>query len=161
MIDKERINKILQNEIDLNNLVVIDIQVNHANSIKVTIDSMAGVSIDECANISKLIENQLDRDVEDFELEVSSYGISQPFIMPLHYHKNLNKLIEVYMKEGKAYKGILKSVELTDDKKEVKHIDILVNQKVKPEGKKRKIEVEEIVKLMYSDIQKAKLLHVF
>jgi ribosome maturation factor RimP len=156
MIDKQKIRELVLSEINKNNIVLVDLQVNSGNLIKLTLDSIKGVNIDDCVKISKLIESNFDRETEDYELEVSSYGISQPFILPLHYQKNLEKKVEVYLKQGKSLKGILKNINVENDN--LNYIELLLNKKVQIEGKKRKQEVEEIIRISGLDIQKAKLI---
>lgn len=156
MIDKQKIKELVLSEITKDNIILVDLQVNSGNLIKLTLDSIQGVNIDDCVKISKLIESNFDRETEDFELEVSSYGISQPFILPLHYQKNLEKKIEVYLKQGKSLKGILKNINVENDN--LNYLELLINKKVQIEGKKRKQEVEEIIRISGLDIQKAKLI---
>jgi ribosome maturation factor RimP len=156
MIEKEKIKELLLIEIGKQNMILVDLQVKAGNSIEIVLDSISGVTIDECAGISKLIESHFDRDKEDYDLEVSSYGISQPFIIPLHYQKNMGKNIEVKLKNGKTSKGMLKNFEFENEK--LKYVEILMKKKVQLEGKKRKTEVEEINYLSGDEIRKVLLL---
>jgi ribosome maturation factor RimP len=156
MIEKEKIKELVLSEIEKKDIVLVEIQVRIGNSIKIVLDSISGVNIDECARISKIVEENFDREIEDFELEVSSYGISQPLILPLHYQKNMGKELQVYLKGGKNAKGILKSFEFEDEN--LGYIEILIKKKVQLEGKKRKTEIEEINKLSGNEIQKVLLL---
>ena len=65
------------------------------NRISVFIDSLKGININDCAVLSRLLEDQLDREKEDFELTVSSAGLDQPFIVIEQYKKNIGKQIKV------------------------------------------------------------------
>lgn len=161
MISKEKVRDLVNPGLEGTKIVLVDISVGAGNQIRVLLDSFEGVTIDKCVEISRLVEHNLDREIEDFELEVSSYGLGQPFKLSLHYLKNINRQVEVYCKDGRNLKGTLKTVELTEDKKEVSFIEILNKKKVKQEGKKKKIEVEEITKLTNDEIQKTKLVPVF
>jgi len=160
MVSKEKIRQLIDSKIESTDIVLVDLQVNTANLIKVQLDSFDGVAIDKCVEISRLIEGSLDREIEDFELEVSSYGIAQPFTIPLHYLKNINREVEVFLKDGKSLKGILKTVELNENK-DVAFVEIANKKKIKTEGKKKKIEVEEVTKVAFDEIQKAKLVPIF
>jgi ribosome maturation factor RimP len=160
MINKEKIKEIVLNYLGQGEITLVDLQVSQGNSIKVILDSLTGVTIEECVKVSHSIEAEMDRETEDFDLEVSSYGISQPFILPLHYQKNVNRVIEVFLKKGKSIKGQLKSVEL-NEKNELSQIEVAIRKKEKIEGKKRKTEIEELLKIKPDDIQKAKLIQVF
>jgi len=161
MVNIEEVKKLVVDEIEDTDVVLVDIQISATNNISILLDSFEGVTITKCIEISRLVEGSLDREKEDFALEVSSYGIVHPFILPLHYLKNVNKKIEVYCKDGRNLRGILKSVDLSDDKKNIKLIEILNKKKVKLEGKKKKVEVEEITRLEGSEIQKAVLVPMF
>jgi ribosome maturation factor RimP len=159
MINKENIKKLVSAEIEGTDMVLVDIQISSSNNIRIVLDSIKGVTIEECVKISRFFESSFDRDEEDYQLEVSSYGIGQPLIIPIHYLKNLNKEIEVYLKNGSYQKGILKNVELLENK--LDFIELTVNKKIQEEGKKKKTEVEEIIKIQNGEIQKAKLIPSF
>jgi ribosome maturation factor RimP len=156
MIDREKIKDLVLSEINKHEIVLVDIQVKSGNLIKILLDSFSGVSIDDCVRISKLIESNFDRDIEDYELEVSSYGISLAFKIPLHYEKNIDKQVEVYLKNGRIIRGILKKYKFEDEN--ISEIGILLKKKVQLEGKKRKTEIEEINNFLSVEIQKVMLL---
>ena len=156
MITTEKIKELILPVIAEDHMMLVDLHIGPGNSIRLVLDSFSGVSIDHCVKITRLIETHFDRNVEDYELEVSSYSISEPFILPLHYIKNTGKKIEVYLKSGKLVKGLLKAVDSNEN--ELHHIEIIITKKVQLEGKKKKMEVEEIMKLSGDEIQKAKLL---
>lgn len=156
MITTEKIKELILPVIAEDHMILVDLHIGPGNSIRLVLDSFSGVSIDHCVKITRLIESHFDRNVEDYDLEVSSYSISEPFILPLHFIKNTGKMIEVYLKNGKSLKGLLKAVDSNEN--ELHHIEILITKKVQLEGKKKKMEVEEIMKLTGDEIQKAKLL---
>jgi ribosome maturation factor RimP len=79
MISKEQIMNIIQQKVEEENYFVVDVEVKTSNKIIVHLDGDQGVPIDFCVSVSRLIEHTLDRETEDFELEVSSPGIGQPF----------------------------------------------------------------------------------
>jgi ribosome maturation factor RimP len=152
MIDKEKIRNLVLSEIKDSKIVIVDIQVKSGNLIKILLDSYSGISIDQCVKINRLIEENFDREIEDYELEVSSYGISQAFKIPLHYEKNLEKQVEVYLKNGKIVRGILKKYNFENEN--LVEIGVLVKKKVQLEGKKKKTEIEEINNFLSGEIQK-------
>ncbi|MCF6240506.1 MAG: ribosome assembly cofactor RimP [Bacteroidales bacterium] len=160
MINKKTIEEIVKGQIIDLNIVLVDIQISSSNSIKVFLDSENGVSISDCVKISRSIEGQLDRDKEDFELEVSSYGLFSPFKILLHYKKNLGKEVEVYLNEGQNFKGVLNKIEHDEDGV-IDYIEIMQKKKKKLEGKKKKIEIEEIIKVKKEEIKKIKLVPKF
>jgi len=161
MIDKDEVKGLVTSELEGSGTVLVDLQISVTNQIKVLLDSFDGVPISKCVEISRLVEGSLDREEEDFELEVSSYSLTQPFVLALHYMKNVNRQVEVYCKDGKSIKGLLKTVELAEDNESVSLIEILNKKRVKLEGKKKKVEVEEITKVDGNEIQKAKLVPIF
>jgi ribosome maturation factor RimP len=131
MIDKKFVLEIVEKEIADTELFLVDISVSTSNAISVMIDSMNGVPINTCIDLSRAIEKHLDRDVEDFELQVSSAGIGQPFQVIQQYQKNIGKEVEVLTTEGVKHTGKLITVGENE-------IIIVVEEKVKLEGKKKK-----------------------
>ncbi len=108
MITKEKV-QILVEEVLSDDMYIVDITVGATNAIMVYVDTDAGISIGECVQISRHVENSLDREEEDFSLEVSSPGLSFPFKVLRQYLKNIGREVEVVTKSGEKQKGILKS----------------------------------------------------
>jgi ribosome maturation factor RimP len=119
------------------------------NKITVEIDNDQSVSIDDCIALTRHIESKLDRDKEDYELEVGSAGISQPFKVFRQYKKNIGKEVETLLKNGKKLSGILKDAG-------EENLILTVEKQVKPEGSKRKVVVEEDLTFNYSEIKYTK-----
>jgi ribosome maturation factor RimP len=138
MITKEKI-QILVEEVMSSDMFIVDITVGTGNSILVSVDSDAGISVGECVQISRHIESSLDREVEDFSLEVSSPGLSLPLKVFRQYLKNIGREVEVVTKSGEKQKGILKSATLDGFE-----LEFLAKGRV--DGKK----VEETKMLTYS-----------
>ena len=136
MIDPKIVEEIVKEGIQETALFVVDITVTPDNRIVVEIDNDEGVDIDRCMSLHHFIESRLDRDVEDYELEVGSAGITSPFKVVRQYQKNIGNEVEVLTRTGVKHNGILKAA---DDKA----FSLTVTKKVKPEGAKRKIEVED------------------
>jgi ribosome maturation factor RimP len=109
MISKELITKLVIEAIqDKEGYFLVEVKVSATNSIKVFLDADKAVSIKDCIAVSRHIEKNLDRDSEDFELEVSSPGMDQPFKVFRQYVKNLGRKVKVIEKDGKETEGILK-----------------------------------------------------
>ena len=83
---------------------IVEITVKPGNKIIVSIDSFTGIAIDDCVAISRSIEANFDRDIEDYELEVSSAGLTQPFKVFQQYQKNIGKNVEILFKNGQKLK---------------------------------------------------------
>ena len=110
MIEKQYIQGIVKEFMSGTNLFLVAVKVSSANRITVLADKNEGITIDECAAIHRHIESSLDRDKEDFELQVSSPGLDLPFGVIEQYYKNEGKKVEVVDNEGTKYAGILKNV---------------------------------------------------
>lgn len=149
MIDKELIKNIVEAHMDDMSMFLVDVIVRPGNSIVVEIDSDNGIGIDDCVSLSRKIEASLNRDEEDFELEVGSAGITSPFKILRQYQKNIGNEVEVLSKDGRKISGVLK--EANDE-----NFTLVIVKKVKPEGAKRKIEVEENLVFSYDEIKYTK-----
>lgn len=151
MIDQELIKKIVEEYVVGTSMFVVDVAVRPGNIIVVEVDSDNPIGIDDCIVLSKYIESKLDREQDDFELEVGSSGLSSPFRIPRQYQKNIGNEVEVLTKKGQKLSGILKSV---DDNGFV----VTTRKMVKLEGAKRKTEVEEDFPFNYDEIKYTKYL---
>jgi ribosome maturation factor RimP len=110
MIEKQKIEGLVEEYIRGSGLFLVSVKVSNANRIIVLADKNEGITIDECAAIHKHIESGLDRDKEDFELQVSSPGLYVPFGVIEQYFKNEGKRVEVVDIDGSKYAGRLKNV---------------------------------------------------
>lgn len=142
MIDKELLIKTVEDAIKGTDLFLVDVKVTPGNEITVTVDSTKGVDIDECLALTRRIEEVFDRDVEDYELEVGSAGLTSPFKVKTQYDKNIGNPVEVFTKKGEKLHGTLKAV--ADD---FSTCTVGVMQKIKEEGKKRPqlVEVDKVI----------------
>ena len=105
MIEKQKIQGLVEEFIKGTGLFLVSVKVSNANRIIVLADKNEGITIDECAAIHRHIENGLDRENEDFELQVSSPGLDMPFGVIEQYFKNEGKKVEVVDNEGSKYTG--------------------------------------------------------
>jgi len=110
MIEKQKIEQLVKESIEGTGLFIVAVKVSSSNRITVLADRNEGITIDECAAIHRAVENGLDRDVEDFELQVSSPGLDSPFCVPEQYFKNQGRRVEVIDNEGVKYTGTMKNV---------------------------------------------------
>lgn len=110
MIEKNRIEEIVKEFIKGTGLFLVSVKTGNGNRIAVLADRKEGITIDECVSIHRHIENNLNRDEEDFELQVSSPGLDTPFMVIEQYLKNEGKKVEVTDNDGIKYTGILKNV---------------------------------------------------
>jgi ribosome maturation factor RimP len=110
MAEKQKILGLVEEFIKGTGLFLVAVKVSSSNRISVLADKKEGITIDECAAIHRHIEKSLDRDKEDFELQVSSPGLDLPFGVIEQYFKNEGKKVEVVDNEGSKYAGKLKNV---------------------------------------------------
>ena len=135
MIDKNVVKKLVDEWLQDKEYFLVDIEISPDNRIVVEIDHADGVWIEDCVDLSRYIEERLSRDDEDYELEVGSAGLGQPFKVPQQYVNFVGKEVEVLDADGVKVKGILKAVEGND-------FTVGVEEKVKIEGKKRPVKQE-------------------
>ena len=138
MISKNVVEGIVNEWLEDKEYFLVDVAISLDNKIVVEIDHAEGVWIDDCVELSRFIESKLNREEEDFELEVGSAGIGQPFKVLKQYLNHVGREVEVLTKEGKKMEGILKEA---DAEKFV----VTVQKKVKPEGAKRPKLVDEVI----------------
>lgn len=151
MIDKRMVIQLAEEKLASSGNYLVDVEIQPGNVIIVEIDNDEAVCIDDCVELSRFIEEHLDRDSEDFELEVGSAGITSPFKILRQYQKNIGKEVEVLLASGMKLTGILKSADENG-------IVLTVEKQVKPEGAKRKITVEEDLAYTYNEIKSTKYL---
>lgn len=151
MIFKETVIQIVSDYIAPSEYYLVDVNVSTDNRISVEIDAFEGVSLDYCIGLSKHIESQFDREVEDFELEVSSAGLTEPFKVLKQYEKNIGNEVEVLSKNGLKMSGILTAAN------EI-FFTVSIEKKVQLEGSKRKSIVNEDISFNYNDIKYTKYI---
>jgi ribosome maturation factor RimP len=154
MITKDQIEKIITSKIETEGLFLVDITISSANHISVFIDGDKGVTIDQCAELSRFIEQSLNRDEEDFELDVSSAGLDLPLKVQKQYIKNIGRLVDIVLIKGNKISGVLKNANNTG-------VDIEVEKSVLIEGKKRKQLVTVTESYSYTDIKSTKIVVSF
>ena len=154
MIDKQEIIDVVNGALAGTDAFLVDVTVSGDNRIVVEIDSASSIAIDDCARINNIIENHFDRDVEDYELEVGSAGLTSPFRVKAQYDNNVGNPVEVLTNDGRKLKGTLKSASN-------ENFTITVEKKVKPEGAKRPVLMEEDITFNYSEIKYTKYLFEF
>lgn len=144
MIDRELIAQTVREQLANTDCFLVNVSVSPANEIVVEIDSETGIDVDFCAELSRHIEARLDRDADDFSLEVGSAGLTAPFKVQAQYAKNLGNEVELLTKDGRKLSGILSRV---DDA----GFAIEITKMVKPEGAKRKVPQTETLDFGYDD----------
>ncbi|MDD4514793.1 ribosome assembly cofactor RimP [Massilibacteroides sp.] len=151
MIDKNEIVRLAEEKLASSTIFLVDVQIKPGNMIVVEIDSDDAIGIDDCAELSRYIENALDREKEDFELEVGSAGITSPLKVFRQYKKYIGKEVELLLVKGIKVTGILKFADENG-------LVVVVEKRIKPEGAKRKVLVEEEQAYAFDEIKHTKYL---
>ncbi len=153
-MDQNKVNELLQEALSENeSLFLIDLSFLANNKIKVVVDGDSGVPLSECVRISRNIEHNLDRESEDFSLEVTTPDISESLKVKRQYNKNITRTLKVKT-ETEEFEGVLS---------EVTNETISLHWKTrepKPIGK-GKHTVEKTVTIPYKDIKEAKVKIIF
>ena len=111
MIKKERVVELVDGFLEGTDRFLVEVNTNAENRILVFIDSDTSVTIDHCIALSRHIESQLDREAEDFELNVSASGIGQPFTQLRQFRKYEGLAVQVKLNDGRQIRGTLKSAD--------------------------------------------------
>jgi ribosome maturation factor RimP len=154
MITIEKIQSLIADKLTEGDYFVVSLDVSPNNQIKLVVDSMQGITIEECVAFSRAIEHNLDREEEDFELEVTSPGLSMPLLVQKQYEKNIGRELDITLNDGNRFTALLNVI--TDS-----GIQLTEKKRVKVEGKKKKQAVEEEHTIKYADIKKALIVIKF
>jgi ribosome maturation factor RimP len=154
MISREIVKDLVLSAISGTAIFVVDVKVDSAGRIFVEVDKPEGITIEECARISRAVESGLNRETEDFELEVSSPGLTAPFKVMEQYRRNCGRQVDVVKCDGQKISGLLQHAD--DD-----GIVLEVQTKIREAGQKRPKTVMQTVVLKFSDIKATKVAITF
>ncbi len=154
MIDKELVGKIVADAIDGTNMFLVEVSVSADNRIVVDVDSMTMLDVDTVAELSRKIEAGLDRNVEDFELEVGSAGLTAPFKVKQQYDKNIGNEVEVLTRDGRKFSGTLVAADNSG-------FTVEVERKVRHEGAKRPVLEMQPERVAYENAKSVKYVLKF
>ena len=154
MIEKKTVCQIVDEWLEGKDYFLVEVNISPDDKIVVEIDHKEGVWIEDCVDLSRYIESRLDREQEDYELEVGSAGIGQPFKVLQQYLAHTGEEVEVKNKDHSKLHGILEEAEEN-------HLTLTILKKVKEEGAKRPKMVSEDLKFSYEDINYTKYLITF
>lgn len=154
---ESKIKTLINNYLEGTEKFLVELKLTPSNKIIVEIDSDNIVKIEDCVNLSRFIESNFDRDVEDYELQVSSAGLENPLKLKRQYFKNIGRNVEILLNDGSKKSGILKSVD--DDGIELEEDSRTINKKG---GKMKKNQTaKSLIKLLFTDINETKILVSF
>ena len=154
MIEKSIVCQIVEEWLEEKEYFLVEVTVTSDDKIVVEIDHAEGVWIEDCVELSRFIESKLNREEADYELEVGSAGIGQPFKVLRQYHIHIGSDVEVLTKDGRKFTGVLK--EANEER-----FVVGVRKKMKTEGSKRPKLQEEDETFTYPEIKYTKYLISF
>lgn len=148
MIDRNQLQAFVEGLLKDSEYFLTDIKVTPNNEITVEIDSLVPGDIEECVRLTQAIEAEFDRDVEDYELEVGTAGLTSPLKVRRQYDKYIGQDLEILTTDGRKLHGMLKSV--SDE-----GIILAILQKVKKEGSKKPVIETTELDLPFPEIKRA------
>ncbi len=154
LIKENTIRGLIAEKIQDTDYYILDLEIKPGNDIRVELESMGPVSIEDCVEISRQIEHNLNRDEEDFSLRVSSPGLDQPLKDFRQYIKNVGRTLKIKQSDGAEVEGELLAANQDG-------IELFTKRKERVPGKKKKITIEEKINMAYPEIRQAKIKITF
>ena len=154
MINKEVVTTFVEEWLQGNDYFLVDIIFGADDRIVIEIDHADGVWIEDCAELSRFLQEKLGEELGDYELEVGSAGLGQPFKVAQQYKNHIGDEVEVLQQDGVKQKGILKAVE-------DRNFTITVQEKQTVEGKKRPVIVDIDKTYSMDEVKSVKYLLAF
>jgi len=152
---REKVTQLVNDALAENpDLFLIDLIFSADNKIAVVLDGDNGITVKDCIKMSRAIEHNLDREEEDFSLEVMSAGVSEPLTLPRQYKKNVGRTLKVTTDKGETIEG-----KITQTTQEAVTLEWKAREP-KPVGK-GKVTVQKKAELPYKEIVKAKVMVTF
>ena len=153
MIDKNTIQTAVDEWLNKGDYYLVDVEMSDDDRIVIEIDHADGVWIEDCADLSRHLQETLGDELGNYELEVGSAGIGQPFKVIQQYRNHIDKNVEVMTPDGKKVQGVLKAV--SDDGAT---FTVGTKEKQQVEGKKRPVTVEVDKTFAVADVKYCKYL---
>ena len=154
MINKEIVKTLTEEWLQGNEYFLVDVNFAADDRIVIEIDHADGVWIEDCAELSRFLQERLGDELGEFELEVGSSGLGQPFKVAQQYINHIGDTLEVLQADGKKVQGVLKAVDAPS-------FTITVQEKQKQEGKKRPVLVDVDKTYQMDEVKYAKYLLAF
>jgi ribosome maturation factor RimP len=154
MINKEIIQTLTEEWLQGNEYFLVDVNFAADDRIVIEIDHADGVWIEDCAALSRFLQERLGEELGEYELEVGSAGLGQPFKVAQQYMNHIGDTLEVLQADGKKVQGVLKTVDAPS-------FTITVQEKQKIEGKKRPVLVDVDKTYQMDEVKYAKYVLAF
>lgn len=153
MIDKAVVKRLVEEKLE-NKMFLVEITINERNVISIFVDSYDGLTIEQCVAVSRHVEHSFDREEEDFELQVSSPGLSEKFKVKEQYYKYVGRLVEVISIDDVKLEGTI--LEANDE-----GFILETSLREIPEGHKKKQLVIKQHNFKYDEIKSTKAVISF
>lgn len=150
MIDKSLVSSIIDEKLATTDCFLVSLTISGDNHITVEIDSETSVDLNFCVELTRFIEQKIDREVEDYSLEIGSFSITKPFVDRRQFVKNIGRAVEVYTTDNKRVKGTLLEVNSDNFVVETETKELL-------KGQKRKKLVKKQTSFLYNNVKQTKL----
>lgn len=154
MITVNRVTKLVEEKMEGTDLFIVELSVKPGNKIEILVDRDSGLALEDCLSVSRHVEGNLDRELEDYSLDVSSPGVGKPLKLKRQYVKNVGRTVNVKRTDGTIVEGVLVS---SDEEKIVVH----TRTKEEVEGKKGKKWVERDEEIAFDTISETKIVISF
>lgn len=116
MIQESEVRTLIDEAIEGTNIFLVDLKISGGNKISVLVDAIGGLPITDCMKVSRGIEHNLDREDDDYSLDVSSPGLDKPFKVFRQYEKNIDRSIRILIEDEGVFDAKILSVNDTDEK---------------------------------------------
>jgi ribosome maturation factor RimP len=154
MITVDRVTKLVEEKMEGTDMFIVELSVKPGNKIEILVDRDSGLALEDCLSVSRHVEGNLDRELEDYSLDVSSPGVGKPLRLKRQYVKNVGRTVNVKRTDGTIVEGVLVS---SDEEKIVVH----TRTKEEVEGKKGKKWVERDEEIAFDTISETKIVISF
>ena len=153
MINKETIKTLVEEWLQKGDYFLVDVMMD-GDRIAIEIDHADGVWVEDCAELSRYLQEKLGEELDEYELEVGSAGLGQPFKVVQQYKNHIGDDVEVLQQDGIKQKGVLKAVD-------GRQFTITVQEKQQVEGKKRPVMVDIDKSYSMDEVKSVKYLLAF
>ena len=154
MINKETVKALVEEWLQNGDYFLVDIIFGADDRIVIEIDHADGVWIEDCAELSRFLQEKLGDELGDYELEVGSAGLGQPFKVEQQYKNHIGDEVEVLQQDGQKVKGLLKSID-------GRLFTVTVQEKQHVEGKKRPVIADVDKTYSMDEVKSVKYLLAF
>jgi len=152
MIDDAALKKAVEELAEQRGFFIVGLQ-NKKGKIQVIIDDYKGIKLDECIDINRELRGRFQEQIDDYDLEVTSPGLTEPFKVYEQYDKNVGRKVQVQLQDGSQISGRLVSVS-------PEKIQVDEKKRIKTEKKKNKT-LHQQHDILFGDIHHTKLLISF